>query len=193
VLFRSFVGLGYVHSTPPTAGLDTQNLYYKILWLHFVLGAIALLIGPIQLSEKFRKVSIRRHRKLGITYVSCVFISGLAGFWMAFYSEFPMFGYSLAVLDIVWMISTGMAVYFAITRRISKHQLWMKRSFVTSNVFVVFRFFIPFALLLTPEGQVPVYQFAITVQVTLWGMLGIYEWRGAKIEPRGRQLQKEQV
>jgi len=172
-----FVGLAYAHSTPPAAGLNTQNLYYEILWLHFVLGAIALLIGPIQLSEKFRKVSIRRHRKLGITYVSCVFISGLAGFWMAFNSELPMFGYSLAVLDIVWMFSTGMALYFAIKRRISKHQLWMKRSFITTNVFVVFRFFIPVALLLTPEGQVPEYQFAITVQITLWGMLGIYEWR----------------
>jgi uncharacterized membrane protein YozB (DUF420 family) len=172
-----FAGLAYAHSTPPTAGQDAQTLYYKILWLHFVLGATVLLIGPIQLSKKFRRASISRHRKLGITYVSCIFISGPAGFWMAFNSELPMFGYSLAVLDVVWMISTGMALYFAITRRISKHQLWMKRSFITTNVFVVFRLFIPLALLLTPEGQAPDYQFAITVQVALWGMLGIYEWR----------------
>ena len=109
-----FAGLAFVHSTPPAVGLDTQNLYYKILWLHFILGAIALLIGPIQLSEKFRKASIIRHRKLGITYVSCVFISGLAGFWMAFNSELPMFGYSLAILDVVWIFVTAMALYFGI-------------------------------------------------------------------------------
>ena len=91
-----------------------------------------------------------------------------------------MFGYSLAVLDVVWMTTTGMALYCALTRRIPSHQLWMKRSFVTTNVFVVFRFFIPIAFIFTPEGAAPEYQFAIAVQIALWGMLGIFEWRRIK-------------
>ncbi len=184
LLILMFAALAYGHSTPPSNGIDKEGLYFNILWIHFVLGAIAIVIGPMQLSEKFRKASVSRHRKLGITYVSCVFISGIAGFWMAFNSQMPMFGYTLAILDVVWLFTTGMALYCAITRQIPNHQLWMKRSFVTTNVFVVFRFFIPIALLVTPPGQAPEYQFAIAIQIALWGMLAIFEWRRTKSMPQ---------
>jgi uncharacterized membrane protein YozB (DUF420 family) len=180
VIVLMFAALAYGHSSPPTEGSDSERLYFKILWLHFVLGAVTLLIGPIQFSEKVRRSSINRHRVLGVAYVSCVFISGMAGFWLAFNSQMPMFGYSLAVLDVVWIITTGTGLYFALKGKISSHALWMKRSFLTTNVFVLFRLFIPIALLATPKGENPEYQFAIAVQVALWGMLGIFEWRRVK-------------
>lgn len=180
LLVLMYAALSFLHSTLPASGDEAQMIYFNILWLHFVLGAIALLIGPLQLSRNFRKTSISRHRILGLIYVVCVFVSGIAGFWMAFNSQMPMFGYSLAILDVVWLLTTGLALYFAVTKQIAKHQLWMKRSFVTTNVFVVFRFFIPIALMLTPNGESPEYQFAIAVQIALWGMLGIFEWRRAK-------------
>jgi uncharacterized membrane protein YozB (DUF420 family) len=175
-----FLALAYAHSSPPTEGSDSARLYFKILWLHFVLGAVALLIGPMQFSEKVRRSSINRHRVLGVAYVSSVFISGMAGFWMAFNSQMPMFGYSLAVLDVVWIVTTGTGFYFALNGEISRHALWMKRSFITTNVFVLFRFFIPIALIVTPKGDDPEYQFAVAVQIALWGMLGIFEWRRIK-------------
>ena len=184
VIVLMFAALAYGHSSPPPEGANFETVYFKILWLHFVLGAVTLLIGPMQFSEKIRRSSINRHRALGIAYVSCVFISGMAGFWMAFNAQMPMFGYSLAVLDVVWIATTGAGLYFALKGKISRHALWMKRSFLTTNVFVLFRLFIPIALLATPRGENPEYQFAIAVQIALWGMLGIFEWRRIKAKNR---------
>jgi uncharacterized membrane protein len=177
-----FVALSYVHSEVPREGSDKEILYFIVLWVHFVFGAVTLAIGPMQFSERIRRSSKRGHRALGVAYVSCVFLSGAAGFWMAFNSTMPMFGYSLALLDVVWMVTTGAALYFALAGNIPTHALWMKRSFLTTNVFVLFRLFNPIALLLTPGGQAPEYQFAITVQIALWGILGIFEWRRSKVK-----------
>ena len=179
LLIIALFAVSGIRHPPPTTGEVTQQLLYtNLLWVHFVLGAIALLIGPLQLSKNFRQANIKRHRILGMTYVSCIYISGIAGFWMAFNSQLPWFGYSLAVLDVVWIITTTLALFYAKQRRIAEHQLWITRSFIVTNVFVVFRFMIPIAFAI-PYSTIE-YKFALFVQVALWSMLGIYELRRRK-------------
>ena len=180
LLVLMFAPIAYGHSTIPPEASNAARLYFYILWSHFVFGAISLLVGPAQLSARFRQWSINRHRILGVIYITSVFTSSMAGFWLSFHAEMPMFGLSLAVLNVVWLITTGAGLYFALAGNISYHALWMTRSFLTTNVFVVFRLLIPFALLATPKDESPEYQFAFAVQVALWGTLGIFEWSRAR-------------
>ena len=175
LILALFAVSGIRHPLPEAGEMTTQMIYTNLLWVHFTLGSIALIIGPLQLSQKFRQVNIKRHRVLGMTYVSCIYISGIAGFWMAFHSSLPWFGYSLAALDVVWLVVTTIALYFAKQRRITEHRVWIIRSFIVTNVFVVFRFMIPVALLI-PYWTVE-YKFALFVQIALWSMLGIFEFR----------------
>jgi uncharacterized membrane protein len=136
------------------AGPDTGDIsrhffvllesHYLRFAAHFFFGPIALIIGPFQFVERWRRRSPVLHRRLGWVYVVCVGVSGLAGFVLAFDSFGGLtthFGFGL--LAVTWLYCTGQAVRHAAGRRFRVHREWMIRSFALTFAAVMLRIYIP--------------------------------------------------
>jgi len=115
-------------------------------WLlaHIVTGIVALLSGPVQLWLGISDQRPAVHRRLGFVYMSAVGLSALAGYYLAFNTNFGVaFGSGLAGLATAWLITTGMA-FVAIRRQLyEQHKEWMIRSYVVTAAFVAFRVVFP--------------------------------------------------
>ncbi|SDG77738.1 DUF2306 domain-containing protein [Psychroflexus sediminis] len=114
-------------------------------WLvgHLSGGALALLIGPFQLSTPFRNRFIKIHRSLGKLYISGIMIASLSAFYMSFYVAPQVnvsWSISLFVLALVWLASVLMAYRAIMLKQIPQHREWMIRSYIISLGFVLFRF-----------------------------------------------------
>jgi uncharacterized membrane protein len=131
--------------------LSLEPAYYDYLWprrfglwAHLAGGAVAVVIGPIQLwlGATGRRGGL--HRTLGKVYLGSVAIGCLAGYYLAAMA-LPtnwVYGSGLLGLAVAWTVTTGMA-YLAIRRRqIEQHREWMIRSCVVTFSFVFFRVFI---------------------------------------------------
>ena len=100
---------------------------------HTLSGIIALLIGPIQFSSRFRQRHLKFHRVLGRIYVLSVFIGALTGVALACGRPgFP--GTSMQAA--AWMVCTTAAFITARNRQIIQHRQWMARSYAVTFTFV---------------------------------------------------------
>jgi uncharacterized membrane protein len=123
---------------------------FKVYWprrwwllLHIATGIVALLSGPFQLWLGLTEQRMHLHRRLGIVYMTCVAVSSLAAYYLAFHTDFGwQFGLGLGSLATVWLITTGLA-FAAIRRHLyEQHKEWMIRSYVVTTAFVTFRIFV---------------------------------------------------
>ncbi len=112
------------------------------IFTHVLCGAVALMVGPVQLWLGARRQRLALHRKLGILYLATVLLGSLAAFYLAATTQVSwVFGLGLGGLGLAWVLTTGIA-YIAIRRRmILQHQEWMIRSYVVTFGFVMFRLF----------------------------------------------------
>ena len=114
-------------------------------WLlpHGIAGACALLLGPMQFSERLRKGFRQLHRVVGRIYVAGVFVAASLGFYIQYFQErmgVPRsFSIAGAVDAALWIITTGIAMVFILKRRVQEHQQWMTRSFAVALVFLEVR------------------------------------------------------
>ena len=100
-------------------------------WLlpHGLAAACALLLGPMQFSDRLRQRYTRLHRVVGRIYVAGALIGAPLGCYIQFFNE--RFGtprsFSLAtVVDAaLWMLTTAIALAFALRRNIPQHRQWM--------------------------------------------------------------------
>lgn len=117
--------------------------YFSIRWVllgHIFFGAIALLTGPFQLWESFRKRSWLLHRRLGKLYVLSIFISGPCAVYLSLTTAFEVglgYAFSLHVWVTVWLTSTFYAYRTARQRRFKLHKEWMTRSYIVTLAFVI--------------------------------------------------------
>ena len=115
-------------------------------WLlpHGIAGACALLLGPMQFSERLRQRFRKLHRVVGRIYVAGVFVAAPLGFYIEYFEE-RMGGSSLsfsvtaAAFATVWMTTTGVALAFILNGRVQEHRQWMTRSFAVALVFLEVR------------------------------------------------------
>jgi len=114
-------------------------------WLlpHGLAGACALLLGPMQFSDRLRQRFAKLHRVVGRFYVAGVFIAGPLGFYIQFFEE-RMGGprsFSIAALAdaTLWMLTTGIAFAFILNGKVQQHRQWMTRSFAIALVFLEVR------------------------------------------------------
>ena len=110
---------------------------------HGIAGACALLLGPMQFSDRLRKRFTKLHRVVGRIYIAGVFVAGPMGFYIQFFQE-RMGGSrtftAAAVTDaILWMTTTGIAFYFILRGNVSLHRQWMTRSLAVALVFLEVR------------------------------------------------------
>jgi uncharacterized membrane protein len=114
-------------------------------WLlpHGIAGACALLLGPMQFSDRLRIRFSQFHRIVGRIYVAGVFVAAPLGFYIQCFQERlgdpRSFSIAAAVDATLWMITTGIALIFILKGRVQPHRQWMTRSFAVAMVFLEVR------------------------------------------------------
>jgi uncharacterized membrane protein len=97
---------------------------------HAVASAIALIIGPFQLSSALRDQRPARHRWLGRIYAACCIAGAAAALWIAPDAVGgPIATAGFAALAVLWVATTAIGVQYAIRGEIAAHRGWMIRSF----------------------------------------------------------------
>lgn len=111
-------------------------------WLlpHGIAGACALLLGPMQFSDRLRVRFRTMHRVLGRTYVAGVFVAAPLGVYIQYFQErmgnTRSFSIGAGVDAALWMITTGIALVFILKGKVLEHRQWMTRSFAVALVFL---------------------------------------------------------
>lgn len=110
-------------------------------WLlaHGLAGACALLLAPLQFSDRLRQRYTKVHRIIGRIYITGAFILAPLGAYIQYIEEpmgAPRSFTMAAVADAVLLFSTtAIALYFILNRRIQQHRQWMTRSYAVALVF----------------------------------------------------------
>jgi len=104
-----------------------------------VAGTCALVLAPLQFSERLRKRYTTTHHIVGRVYVIGALVLaplGAYGQYLAESSGGPREFTTLAVVDAAMLMTTTLVAYlFAIRRRITQHRQWMTRSYAVALVF----------------------------------------------------------
>ena len=114
-------------------------------WLlpHGIAGACALLLGPMQFSDRLRNRFRKLHRVAGRIYVAGVFVAAPLGIYIQYFEERMgdprSFTIAAAVDAALWMTTTGIALFFILKGRVQRHRQWMTRSFAVAIVFLEVR------------------------------------------------------
>ena len=107
-----------------------STLRYVGLFVHAFAGGIALLLGPFQFLDGFRKLRPVVHRWMGRIYLVSILIGGLSAFIIAPGMISGLVGeIGLMSLAVLWLW-TGWNAYSSIRKGdIKSHREWMIRSF----------------------------------------------------------------
>lgn len=114
-------------------------------WLlpHGIAGGCALLLGPLQFSDRLRARFRQLHRVAGRIYVAGVFLAAPLGFYIQYFQERMgdprSFSIAAAADAALWMITTGIALVFILKGKVQEHRQWMTRSFAVALVFLEVR------------------------------------------------------
>lgn len=158
------------------------------LYAHIAVAPIALAVMPFQFMKRFRARKPCLHRWMGRIYVAAIFISGVAGFQLAFHSTSGGVAVSgFALLAVIWLGTTSAALWFALQRDIPRHQNWMIRSAALTFAAVTLRIYLPLSMVAGIEFQVayPVIAWACWLPNLVAAEL--YLW--LKKRPRSAELQ----
>lgn len=127
----------------------SKDLLDDLLWNigfygHICFGGLALMVGWIQFSKRFRNANLKRHRLIGKIYVGAVAISGICGVFIAFYATGgPVAQIGFFCLGIVWLYFTGNAYMAIKVRDVDKHQVYMIYSYAACLAAVTLRIWLP--------------------------------------------------
>jgi uncharacterized membrane protein len=151
-LVFAFVGLMLAYVLPHDESFllnardPVWNHYQPFKWWllpHGIAGACALLLGPMQFSDRLRKRYAKLHRVVGRIYVAGVFAAAPLGFYIQFFQErmgaTRSFSVAAVVDALLWMTTTGIAFAFILKGNVSLHRQWMTRSFAVALVFLEVR------------------------------------------------------
>jgi uncharacterized membrane protein len=114
-------------------------------WLlpHGLAGACAILLGPMQFSDRLRQRFTKLHRVVGRVYVVGAMIVAPLGTYIQWFEERMgaprSFTIAAAVDAALLMLTTGIAFAFIRQGRVQQHRHWMTRSFAVALVFLEVR------------------------------------------------------
>jgi predicted membrane protein DUF2306 len=124
--------------------IDFQDEYWDHLeklglkwWLlpHAVAGASALLLGPMQFSDRLRTRYLWLHRVVGRVYVTGTFIAAPLGVYLQYLDEANgdprSFTIETAFQGGLWFLTTAIAWVLILKGKTQLHRQWMTRSFGT--------------------------------------------------------------
>lgn len=110
---------------------------------HGLAGACALLLGPMQFSDRLRQSFAKLHRVVGRFYIAGVFVAAPFGAYIQYFQERMGAPRSFSIAGVVdatlWMLTTGIALAFILNGKVQQHRQWMTRSFAVAIVFLEVR------------------------------------------------------
>ncbi len=124
---------------------EWQHIQTFKWWLlpHGLLGACALLLGPMQFSDRLRQRFTKLHRVVGRFYVAGVFFAAPLGTYIQYYEERMgsprSFSFAAGTDAALWIITTAIALGFILKGKVQQHRQWMTRSFAVALVFLEVR------------------------------------------------------
>lgn len=114
-----------------------------ILLPHGLAAAFALFLGPFQFSDRLRKKYAKAHKVMGYFYITGAFLGAPMGlyvqWWLERLGEPRSFTIATAVDAGLWLLATGLALYFILQRKFEQHRRWMTRSFSCALIFLEVR------------------------------------------------------
>ena len=114
-------------------------------WLlpHAIGGACALILAPMQFSERLRNRFRQLHRVVGYIYCAGVLIAAPLGFYIQHFEEgmggTRSFSVAAGMQAINWTVTTAIALFFILRGKTQLHRQWMTRSFAVALVFLEVR------------------------------------------------------
>jgi uncharacterized membrane protein len=127
---------------------DPHWSHYRQIWMwllpHGLAGACALLLAPMQFSDRLRKRYLKLHQVVGYIYVGAVLIAAPMGFFTQFIQESAgmprSFSFAALTQASSWIITTLVALVLIRQGKITQHRQWMTRSFSVALIFLEVRF-----------------------------------------------------
>ncbi len=117
------------------------------LYLHFLGGSAALVLGALQMSTLLRQRWPRLHRWMGRLYLTAVLLAGLAGLQMASVAVGGLVAQTgFATMAVLWLGSALMG-YRAIRRGdVRAHRNWMMRNYALTLAALTLRLYLGITL-----------------------------------------------
>ncbi len=110
---------------------------------HAIAAACALLLAPMQFSDRLRRRFTKLHRVVGRVYVCGVLIGAPLGFYIQYYEErmggTRSFSLAGATQATTWIVTTLVAMLLIWNGKVDAHRRWMTRSFSVALVFLEVR------------------------------------------------------
>jgi hypothetical protein len=115
-----------------------------MLLAHSLAGGSALILAPMQFSERLRMRFSKLHRVIGRVYVTGALILAPAGAYIQYLDEnLGIFPRSFTIETIIQasllMVTTALGFIFALKRMIPQHRQWMTRSYAAALTFFEIR------------------------------------------------------
>lgn len=120
--------------------------YHPFQWYllpHAMMGACALLLGPLQFSDRLRQRFTKLHRVIGRFYVAGVFVGAPMGLYIQHFEERMGGTRSFTIATVadagLWILTTAIAMFFILRGKVQQHRQWMTRSYAVAIVFLEVR------------------------------------------------------
>jgi Predicted membrane protein (DUF2306) len=141
--------ISYRDYIPPNFGSDFLlgresyfwGPYCWAFYAHLASGPVSLVVGTILISDRFRKIAPKWHRRLGRFQVACVLLLVVpSGLWMAWHAMTgAVAAAGLGTLAIATAACTIVGWRMAVRRRFDEHRQWMWRMYLLLCSAVVIR------------------------------------------------------
>ncbi|QDK79528.1 DUF2306 domain-containing protein [Spirosoma sp. KCTC 42546] len=151
ILIVALYALTYFIPNRPSPFLEhkpLENIIWRIaFWTHVGLGAVALALGPFQLSVKRRQRNLSLHRQLGKLYVVSILLASLGAFYASFFADTGLIAsLGFGTLAVVWFYTTLRAYQTIRQKKVNEHRAWMYRSYAVTLAAVTLRIILPVEL-----------------------------------------------
>ena len=176
---------GFFDPASPTA--QQFEPAFRFLLIHGSFGALALLLGILQLSNRLRARYPTLHRALGYVYVASVLVAAPLAVLVAMRIDSPSLVAASAVQAFGWIATTAIALYCVRNGNLVQHRRWMIRGYCFAAVFTVARIIIPippFAALGDTGVEIVVWS---TIALAAFLPTILLDWRAIVARPTAKQ------
>ena len=142
---------------------------------HLAAGAIALAIGPFQLSSRLRTRNLQLHRWMGRIYIISVIVGGFSAIVLATASMGGVPAHvGFGLLGVLWVLTAIVAYQRIKVYDIADHRRWMIRSYSLAFAAVTLRIYLAVGLWMM---RMPLDQVYPTISWLCWvPNLIVAEW-----------------